>query len=206
MNTYNVRQFANLIGVSVSTLQRWDRQGRLKPQRTPSNRRLYTDEHLARVGGAPRRSRRITAAYARVSSETQKPGLEKQIRVLEMFCAANGWAVDEWTREVGGGLDFNRTHFLRILDGIIHGRIERLIVAHRDRLCRFGFEIIEHLCRTHDCQLVVMNHESLSPEEEMVQDVLSIVHCFSARLYGLRNYQQSLTQALANDARSLDRP
>ena len=200
MNTYNVRQFANLIGVSVNTLQRWDRQGRLKPQRTPSNRRLYTDEHLAVAGRASRRRGRITAAYARVSSQAQKPDLDKQVRVLERFCAANGWAVDEWIRDVGGGLDFNRTRFLRILDGIVHGRIERLIVVHHDRLCRFGFEIIEHLCRTHDCDLVVMNQESLSPEEEMLQDVLSIVRCFSGRLHGLKHYRKSLTQALENDA------
>ena len=206
MNTYNVRQFANLIGMSVSTLQRWDRQGRLKPQRTPGNRRLYTDEHLALVGRASRLNGRITAAYARVSSQAQKPDLDNQIRVLEQFCAANGWAVDEWVKEVGGGLNFRRQHFLRILDAVVLGRVERLIVAHRDRLCRFGFEMIEHLCRTHDCDLVVMNQESLSPEQEMVQDMLSIVHCFSARLYGLRNYRKSLRQALADDTQSQDRP
>ena len=206
MSTYNVRQFADLIGVSVGTLQRWDRQGRLKPQRTPGNRRLYTDEHLALVGRSSRPNGRITAAYARVSSQAQKPDLDNQVRVLEQFCAANGWAVDEWIREIGGGLNFNRRYFLRILDAVIHGRMKRLIVAHRDRLCRFGFEMIEHLCRTHDCDLVVMNQESLSPEQEMVQDMLSIVHCFSARLYGLRNYRKSLRQALENDTQSQDRP
>lgn len=206
MNTYNVRQFANLIGVSVNTLQRWDRQGRLKPQRTPGNRRLYTDEHLALVGRASRLKGRITAAYARVSSPAQKPDLDNQVRVLEQFCAANGWVVDEWIKEIGGGLNFNRRHFLRTLDGVIHGRIQRLIVAHRDRLCRFGFEMVEHLCRTHACDLVVMNQESLSPEQEMVQDMLSIVHCFSARLYGLRNYRKSLRQALESDTQSQDRP
>ena len=109
-------------------------------------------------------------------------------------------------REIGGGLNFRRRHFLRILDAVVLGRVERLIVAHRDRLCRFGFEMVEHLCRTHDCDLVVMNQESLSPEQEMVQDMLSIVHCFSARLYGLRNYRKSLRQALANDTKSQDRP
>ena len=206
MSTYNVRQFANLIGVSVSTLQRWDRQGRLKSRRTPGNRRLYTDEHLALVGRPSRLNERITAVYTRVSSQAQKPDLDNQIRVLEQFCAANGWAVDEWIREVGGGLNFRRKHFLRVLDAVVLGRIERLIVAHRDRLCRFGFEMIEHLCRTHDCDLVVMNQESLSPEQEMVQDMLSIVHCFSARLYGLRNYRKSLRQALENDTQSQDRP
>ena len=206
MNTYNVRQFANLVGVSVNTLQRWDRQGRLTPPRTPGNRRLYTDEHLALVARTSRLNGRITIVYARVSSQTQKPDLDNQIHVLEKFCTANGWAVHEWVKEVGGGLNFRRKHFLRILDAVVLGRIERLIVAHRDRLCRFGFEMIEHLCRTHDCDLVVMNQESLSPEQEMVQDMLSIVHCFSARLYGLRNYRKSLRQALENDTQPQDRP
>ena len=154
------------------------------------------------MGRASRISGRITTAYARVSSQAQKPDLDNQIRVLEQFCAANGWAVDEWVKEVGGGLNFRRKHFLRILDAVVLGRIERLIVAHRDRLCRFGFEMVEHLCRTHDCDLVVMNQESLSPEQEMVQDLLSIVHCFSARLYGLRNYRKSLRQALESDTKS----
>ncbi|MDE0206689.1 MAG: IS607 family transposase [Candidatus Tectomicrobia bacterium] len=201
MNTYNVRQFADLIGVSVSTLQRWDRQGRLQPRRTPSNRRLYTDEHLARVGGPLRPTRRTTAVYARVSSQAQKPDLDNQVRVLEQFCAANGWAVDEWIREVGGGLDFGRRHFLRLLDAVVYGRVERLVVAHRDRLCRFGFEMVEHLCRTHDCDLVVMNQESLSPEGEMAQDMLSIVDRFSARLHGLEDCRASLEQALEGDRR-----
>ena len=138
----------------------------------------------------------MTTAYARVSSQAQKPDLDNQVRVLEQFCTANGWAVDEWIKEVGGGLNFRRKYFLRILDAVVHGRVERLVVAHRDRLCRFGFEMIEHLCQTHDCDLVVMNQESLSPEQEMVQDMLSIVHCFSARLYGLRNYRKALRKAL----------
>ena len=86
MNTCNVRQFANLIGVSVNTLQRWDREGRLKPQRTPGNRRLYTDEHPAFVHRASRLTVRITAVYAPVSSQAQKPDLDNHIRVLEQFC------------------------------------------------------------------------------------------------------------------------
>lgn len=206
MRTYNARQFANLIGVSVSTLQRWDRQGRLKPQRTPSNRRLYTGEHLALVGRPARPNARITAVYARVSSQAQRADLDNQVRVLEQFCAANGWAVEEWVKEVGGGLDFGRKHFLRILDAVVFGRIQRLVVAHRDRLCRFGFEMIEHLCHTHGCDLVVVNQESLSPEQEMVEDMLSIADGFAARLHGLGNYRKSLRQALADDTQPQDRP
>ena len=196
MNTYNVAEFAKLLGVAVITLQRWDREGRLKALRTPSNRRLYTDEHLRQARGLSPKAQRLTIAYARVSSQAQKPDLENQVRVLEDFCAANGWAVDQWVKEVGGGLNFKRPKFLKLIDLVTLGRAGRVVVAHKDRLARFGYDLLEHLCQVGGCDLVVMNHESLSPEQEMVQDMLAIVHCFSARLYGLRNYRKALRKAL----------
>ena len=199
MNTYNVTEFAKLLGVAVITLQRWDREGRLKALRTPSNRRLYTDEHLRQARGLSPKAERLTIAYVRVSSQAQKPDLENQVRVLEDFCAANGWAVDQWVKEVGGGLNFKRPKFLKLIDLVMLGRAGRVVVAHKDRLARFGYDLLEHLCKVNGCGLVVMNQESLSPEQEMVQDMLAIVHCFSARLYGLRNYRKALREALAVD-------
>ena len=199
MNTYNIAEFAKLLGVAVITLQRWDREGRLKALRTPSNRRLYTDEHLRQARGLSPKAERLTIAYARVSSQAQKPDLENQVRVLEDFCAANGWAVDQWVKEVGGGLNFKRPKFLKLIDLVTLGRAGRVVVAHKDRLARFGYDLLEHLCKVNGCGLVVMNQESLSPEQEMVQDMLAIVHCFSARLYGLRNYRKALKEALTVD-------
>ena len=122
MNTYNVTEFAKLLGVAVITLQRWDREGRLKALRTPSNRRLYTDEHLRQARGLSPKAQRLTIAYARVSSQAQKPDLDNQMRVLEDFCAANGWAVDQWVKEVGGGLNFKRPKFLKLIDLVTLGR------------------------------------------------------------------------------------
>ena len=207
MNTYNITEFAKLLGVAVITLQRWDREGRLKALRTPSNRRLYTDEHLRQARGLPPQAGRLTIAYARVSSQAQKPDLENQVRVLEDFCAANGWAVDQWVKEVGGGLNFKRPKFLNLIDLLTLGRAGRVVVAHRDRLARFGYDLLEHLCKVNGCDLVVMNQESLSPEQEIVQDLLAIVHCFSARLYGLRNYRKALRElvlSLSKEALAVD--
>ena len=79
------------------------------------------------------------------------------------------------------------------------GKIERLIVAHKDRLSRFGFDLIEHICKVNNCELIVMNNEQLSPKQEMIQEMQAIVHCFSARLYGLRNYRKALDKALEDD-------
>jgi len=95
--------------------------------------------------------------------------LENQVQILDQFCAARGYVVDETIKEIGGGLNFKRKKFLKLIDRIISGDIERLIIAHEDRLARFGFSLIRHLCETHNCELIVINNESLSPEREMVE-------------------------------------
>ena len=204
MNTYNISEFADIVGVSVKTLQRWDRESKLVPDRTPTNRRVYTDAHVAIASGKTIHMDRKVVVYARVSSQAQKPDLENQVVMLEQFCAANGYPVDEWVKEIGGGLNFKRKKFTKLIDEIVSGSIEKVVIAHRDRLARFGFDLLQHLCDTHNCELVVMNTESLSPEQEMIQDMLSIVHCFSARLYGLRNYKKALKEALSGDTSTQD--
>lgn len=200
MNTYNISEFSKLTGVAVKTLQRWDREGRLVPLRSPTNRRVYTDDHLAQAIGASKpKLERKTVVYTRVSSQAQKPDLENQVKILKAFCAGSGIIVDEWVKEIGGGLNFKRKKFTQLIDQIILGQVERVVIAHKDRLARFGYDLIVHLCQVHNCELVVMNDEDLSPEQEMVEDVMAILHCFSARLYGLRNYKKALKEALKDD-------
>lgn len=205
MNTYNAAQFAKLAGVSVKTLQRWDREGRLKPAaRTPGNRRLYTPVQLNQVLNRVSEARQVTIAYLRVSSQAQKPDLSNQKTALEQFCIARGIAVDEWISEIGGGLNFKRPKFSDLVDRIVRSEVSILVIAHKDRLARFGYELLAHLCETHGCQIVVLNTESLSPEQEMVQDLMTIVHCFSSRLYGLRNYRKAIQKAMTDDQGAQD--
>ena len=197
VNTYNISQFAALAGVAVKTLQRWDREGKLKPAaRSPGNRRLYTQEQLNRLLNRTPKRERVVVAYLRVSSQAQKPDLANQKAALEQFCIARGIAVDEWISEIGGGLNFKRPKFSELIDRVIRGELSTLVIAHKDRLARFGFELLAHLCETHDCQIVVLNTESLSPEQEMVQDLMTIVHCFSSRLYGFRDYPGAIQKAV----------
>jgi predicted site-specific integrase-resolvase len=203
--TYNSALFAKLAGVSVKTLQRWDREGRLKPAaRTPGNRRLYTPEQLNQVLNRMSKTQPVTIATLRVSSQAQKPDLANQKAALEQFCIGRGIAVDEWISEIGGGLNFKRPKFSDLVDRIIRSELSTLVIAHKDRLARFGFELLAHLCETHGCQIVVLNMESLSPEQEMVQDWMTIVHCFSSRLDGLRNYRKAIQKALKDDQGSQD--
>jgi len=197
----SISEAASRLGRSVKTLQRWDRDGVLKPaHRTKTGRRAYTadqlDEFLGRKRGhEPSR----VVAYCRVSSAAQKPDLKNQRRVLEDFAAARGLAGVEWIEEVGGGLNFERKRFLEIMDAVGRREVKTLVVAHKDRLVRFGFQWFERHCQRNGCEILVLNNESLSPEQEMVQDLMTIVHCFSSRLYGLRNYKKKLKEAIERD-------
>lgn len=202
---YTPAKFAQRVGVSVKTLQKWDRIGVLPAKRTITDRRYYTDEDLAAALRLPRVNKtRRTVVYCRVSSQAQKPDLANQREVLEDFCKQRQIEVDEWVMEIGGGLNFKRKQFLHLVDAIIDGEVERVVLAHQDRLARFGYQLLVHLCETHQCELLVMNTEELSPEQELVQDLIAITHCFSSRLYGLRNYRKALKKALADDQSAQD--
>lgn len=196
---YTIGEFAKRVGVTVHTLQRWDREGRLKARRAVNNRRYYTDNDLAiALGQQKLETKKRCVAYCRVSGPAQKPDLANQRQTLEQFCSARGLAIDEWIEEVGGGLNFNRKRFLSMIDGVIAGDIGTVVIAHKDRLARFGLPLIEHLCEVHQCELIIMNNQSLSPEQELTQDLMTILHCFSSRLYGLRNYRKTLKETLAH--------
>jgi putative resolvase len=196
---------AAYLGRSVKTLQRWDREGVLTPEgRTKTGRRAYTQAQLTEFLGLQSRQSEPhrVIAYCRVSSAAQKPDLKNQRRVLEEFAAARGLAHVEWIEEVGGGLNFNRKRFLEIMDAVGRSEVRTIVLAHKDRLARFGYQWFERHCKAHGCELLVLNNESLSPEQEVVQDLMTIVHCFSSRLYGLRNYRKKLNEAVGLDVKA----
>jgi predicted site-specific integrase-resolvase len=194
-HTYRPHEFAALIGKTVNTLQRWDRAGILPAHRSPTNRRYYTHDQYLEYRGLKAKGAGITIVYARVSSQSQKPDLQNQLLALRAYCQAKDLQVDEWIEEMGSGLNYQRRHFNRILEEIELGRVQRLIIAHKDRLVRFGFEWFAAFCERHGTELMIVNGDTLSPEQELVQDLLSVVHMFSARLYGLRSYKKVIRDA-----------
>lgn len=195
MNTSNVRNykpkdFAALLGVSVKTLQRWDREGILKANRTPTDRRYYTYDQYLEFKNSPMESdERQVVVYARVSTRNQKNELENQVLFLREFCNAKGIVVDKCIKDYGSGLNYNRKKWNELLDDIMERKIKTVIVTHKDRFIRFGFEWFEKFCAKFGVEILVVNNEDLSPQEELVQDIVSILHVFSCRLYGLRKYK-----------------
>lgn len=193
-NIYKPNEFGEKIGKSVVTLRRWDRDGVLKAKRTPAGHRYYDDDDVTAYLGI-KRPKRKTIVYCRVSSAGQKNDLKSQVEAMEQFCLSSGTAVDEWVQEIAGGMNFKRKKFLSIMNEITKGHVEKLLVAHKDRLARFGFEFFDHLASKNGCEIVVVNQESLSPQQEMVEDLMSIIHTFSCRLYGLRKYKKKIQEA-----------
>jgi len=194
---YSIGEFAKRIGRSVQTVRRWESEGKFQAKRLPSGHR-YFDESDVRLmlGGAPKT--RDVVVYCRVSSAGQKDDLASQIKAMETYCLGAGIAVDEWVQEVGGGMNFKRKRFLALVDRIQRGEVRLLLIAHKDRLMRFGFDLFAHIAAENGCEIVVANQNSLSPEQEMVEDLLAIVHTFSGRLYGLRKYTRQIKADFSN--------
>ena len=125
--------------------------------------------------------------------------MASQQKAVAAFCCGAGIAIDEAIVEVGGGLNLKRKQFLKIMAMVESRAIHTLVIAHKDRLARFGMDWFEYYLEQHDCKLIIINNESLSPETEMVQDLMAIIHCFSCRLYGLRKYKKTIMSAIKHE-------
>jgi len=197
-NKYRLHEFAKKIHVSANTLRRWDASGKLVAKRTLSNHRYYDESDLRQLYGIKEEDRK-TVVYCRVSSASQKDDLKSQVVAMEQFCLASGITVDEWIQEIGGGMNFKRQKFLSLMSRIQTGEISKLLIAHKDRLCRFGFDYFDFSAKENGCEIQVVNQESLSPQQEMVEDLMAIIHTFSGRLYGLRKYKKNLKKVITDD-------
>ena len=202
MNTYRPYEFGKLIARSTHTLQVWDRKGILVAHRTPTNRRFYTHDQLSEIMGV-KVDKRIAVSYCRVSSPGQKDDLLSQQKAVADFCVGAGIAIDEVIVEIGGGLNLKRKQFVRLMSLVEARAIHTLVIAHKDRLARFGMDWFEYFLEQHGCKLVIINNEALSPEAEMVQDLMTIVDGFSYRLHGLRRYKKIIKEAASDNTDSL---
>jgi predicted site-specific integrase-resolvase len=192
-HTYSPREFGALVGKTTKTLQRWDREGILKAHRTATNRRFYVHDQYLEVVGQKAKCR-VNVAYCRVSGANQNKDLISQKKAVEAFCLAAGKVINEKLEDIGSGLNYKRKQFFLLMEKVERGEIAEIVIAHKDRLVRFGFEWFEKFCYDHGTSIIVMNADSLSPEAEMTKDLLSIIHCFSSRLYGLRKYKKKITE------------
>lgn len=184
----SIGEAATALGVSITTLRRWEASGRLVAEHTAGGHRRYDLTKLRpELFRAQEASQRRTVAYARVSSHDQNDDLEHQKQVLELYCARQGWTF-EVIADLGSGMNYNKKGLKKLLDAIIDGQIGRLVITHKDRLLRLGAELVFAICEAKQVEVVILNQgEDTTFEEDLAEDVLEIVTVFSARLYGSRS-------------------
>ena len=192
-----IGEAAAMIGSTPATLRRWEETGELLPARkTKGGTRYYAVNDLMALGDvdAP------TIGYARVSSHDQKLDLMRQGELLETFCAAKGWRY-EIISDLGSGMNYRKKGLKRLLEMIMRRQMRRLVITHKDRLLRFGAELVFALCEAQGIEIVIINKgDEPSFEEELAQDVLEIITVFSARLYGSRSHKAKKIIDAVNDA------
>ena len=188
--------------MAVQTLRKWEASGELIPARkTAGGTRYYAVADLLGLGDADA----PTVCYARVSSHDQKEDLERQHAMLESYCAAKGWRA-EVIKDLGSGMNYNKAGLKRLLEMILRKQMRRLVITHKDRLLRFGSELVFSLCALQQIEIVIIHKgEQPSFEEELAKDVLEIITVFSARLYGARSHKnkrllEDLKKVVENDA------
>ncbi len=187
----NISEAAQILGVTTTTLRNWDKKGLLKPDElTKGKARRYRIESLRNV------NRNIiftkddlkTIAYARVSSHDQKEDLTRQVHLLELYCSKHGYKY-EVIQDIGSGMNYYKKGLTKLIDLILDNHVQRLILTHKDRLLRFGAELVFSICEAKNVEVIIINQGDEAPlfEEELAKDVLEIITVFSARLYGSRS-------------------
>jgi excisionase family DNA binding protein len=182
----SISKAATLLGVSEITLRRWDRDGRLVSIKTEGGHRRYDISKIKpeTVHKYDFTDKRKTIAYARVSGHDQKPDLEKQKQVLELFCSKNGWTFEIIT-DLGSGMNYQKKGLRKLLNAILDDSVGRLVLTHKDRLLRLGAELVFAVCEAKGVEVVIINKgDDTTFEEDLAMDVLEIITVFSARLYG----------------------
>jgi len=177
-------------GVHQQTLRRWEKIGKITCHKTPGGHRRYDlDQILSYKNKSKEADMKITIGYARVSTSNKKDDLERQIQVVELFCASKGWRC-KTISDIGSGLNYNKTGLSELIRLIETQQVERLVLNYKDRLLRFGSEIIFEICKYHNVEIIVINEtEHKTYDQELVEDVLAIITVFSAKLYGSRSHK-----------------
>jgi len=183
---YTLKEAKKLLGVTTKTIQRWDREGKIRVVRTVGGRRIPESE-IKRILGL--KEERVVVGYARVSPTTQKDDLERQKQLLHSYAKDRGYGEIQILSDVGSGLNENRKGFLRLLEMLAERKVSKVIVAYKDKLTRFGFETLRKLFQAFGAEIEVINSEEKNPQEELVEDLITIVSHFAGKLYGMRSHK-----------------
>ena len=200
-NYYAIGDAAKLIGVTVQTLRNWDRKGKLKPHHVAeSGFRYYSQDQINQMIGIRTNSiQKHVVGYCRVSSAKQKDDLDRQIENMTMYLTAQGNPF-EIISDMGSGINYNKKGLQELIRQITMNHVSKVVVLYKDRLLRFGFELIEYIASLYGCEIEVVDTTEKTEQQELVEDLVQIITVFSCRLQGKRaNKTRKMIKELTED-------
>jgi predicted site-specific integrase-resolvase len=185
MKYYSIAQMSKKLNVSAQTLRNWDKNGKLKPHHTTdSGYRYYSQEQLNKILGIKEKPKKIIG-YCRVSSNKQKDDLKRQVENMQLYLSAQGVPYEIIT-DIGSGINYKKKGLKELIKRIIQNEVDKVVVLYKDRLLRFGFELIEYIASLYNCDIEIIDTTEQTEQQELVEDMIQIVTVFSAKLQGKR--------------------
>lgn len=184
------KQVQERFGYHPKTLSRWADEGKIKYTKSPGGHRRYLLSSLEELAADSDDTREIIL-YVRVSTHSQKEDLNSQREYVSSY-----YPQCKCISDIGSGLNFKRKKFLKLMEQVAAHQTKKIVVAHKDRLCRFGFDFVEWFCNLNGCQIEVLNNTYKSPHQELMDDFMAVMHCFSSKLYFLRSYEKKILKEL----------
>jgi len=185
----SIGKFAKSLGVSIQTLRNWDKEGKLKPTYVTENGYRYYSEDLLNKFRNIKNVNKIkkkNILYARVSTKNQKDDLNRQIDNLKQYAYSKGYSFEIIT-DIGSGINYKKEGLLKMINLVECGEVDRIIVLYKDRLIRFGYDLIEYICKLNDTKIEIVDNSTVSKEQELTEDLIQIITVFANKLYGARS-------------------
>lgn len=185
--------------VSAQTLRNWDKNGKLHPHHTSSNGyRYYSHEQLNQVINIKQNLDRIAIGYCRVSSNKQKDVLERQIENMKLYLIAQGKPF-EIISDIGSGINYKKKGLKESIKRIFQNKVEKVVILHKDRLLRFGFELVGCIAILYNCDIEIIDNTEKSEQQELVENLVQIITVFSCKLQGKRADKAKLVKELIEE-------
>ena len=185
-----IGEVAKRFGVTPETVRNWDREGKIKSTRTLGNHRRFEQKDIEKLEGKSE-DKRDTVVYSRVSSGEQKDDLKRQTKELVEYCKSKGEREIRVIEDIGSGINYKKRGITKLIKGIMEDQVKKVVISYKDRLLRFGNEILEQVCKSKGVMIETLyQKEQKDYEKNLVEDVLAILIVYSSKIYGRRSHEK----------------
>lgn len=200
MDLMSIGKFAKKVGVNVVTLRRMEKKGELLPAHVSSGGTRYYSVEQLNYFGKSETTNKLIVGYCRVSTPSQKDDLVNQINNVKSYMISKGYQFEIIT-DIGSGINYKKKGLKQLVDKINNREISKVVILYKDRLIRFGYELIEYMCEINGVEIEIIDHSKKSKEAELTDDLIQIITVFANRLYGQRSKK---TKKLIDEVKKCD--